>query len=313
MLRYAARRFLLTFPTLLVVSLVVFVLMRIVPGDPAILLVGELPSPEALARVREKLALDEPYAVQYWIWLKDILRLDFGRSLLTGEPVLEAMLRRFGVTAQVVFLATGLAALLGVPAGMIAAWRQDRLSDLALVTAAVFCLSVPSFWAGLMLILLFGVQLRWLPTVGYVSVAEDPLRGLSYLALPVVSLVFVEVGSVLRMTRGSTIEVLRSEYVTHARAKGLSEGAVLARHAFKNAVAPTLTILGVIFGTLLGGAAVIETVFTLPGLGRLLVDSIYSRDYPVVQGIVLLVACCYVFVNLVVDLIYPALDPRVRL
>lgn len=313
MLRYAATRLVLTVPTLFSVAVVVFLVLRVLPGDPAMLVVGENPRPEVLEQVRRDMGLDRSYPAQFALWLRDLATLRFGRSLITREPVLQTMLARLGVTAQVVVLATVLAALLSVPAGMLAAWRHDRPLDLAIVTAGVLCTSVPSFWVGLLLILFFGVKLAWLPTVGYVPVSEDLGRGLAYLLMPVASLVLVQAGTVLRMTRSTTLEALRSEYVTAARAKGLSEGVVLARHVFRNAFAPTMTVLGVILGTLLGGAAVIETVFTLPGIGRLLVDSIYYRDYPMVQGIVLLVAVLHVLVNLAVDLLYPLLDPRVRL
>jgi len=313
MLAYAFKRCLLAIPTLLIVALMVFVLMRVVPGDPASMLLGEVTDPSVLPRIRAELGLDRPYHVQFLIWLGDILSGDFGRSIMTKEPVLEGMVRRFGVTAQVVLLAVALAALIAVPAGMLAAWKQNSGIDMTVVTATIVCLSVPSFWAGLMLILVFGVWLGWLPTVGYVSVFENPGKGLLYLIMPVMALVFVEMATVARMARSSTIEVLRLEYITHARAKGLSELTVLTRHAFKNAFAPTMTILGLIVGSLLGGAVVIESVFSLPGLGRYLVDAIYARDYPVVQGSLLLVAVIYVVVNLVVDLLYPVLDPRVRL
>ena len=313
MLAYALKRCLLAIPTLFIVALVVFVLMRVVPGDPASMLLGEVDSPEILEQMRRDLGLHLPYHEQFLVWLANMASGDFGQSIMTREPVLEGMFRRFGVTAQVVVLAVLLAALIAVPAGMLAAWKQNTSLDTTVVLATIVCLSVPSFWAGLMLILIFGVSLGWLPTVGYVSVFDDPGRGLLYLIMPVTALVFVEMATVARMARSSTIEVLRLEYITHARAKGLSEFAVLTRHAFRNAFAPTMTILGLIIGSLLGGAAVIESVFSLPGLGRYLVDAIYARDYPVVQGALLLVAVIYVVVNLIVDLLYPILDPRVRL
>lgn len=185
--------------------------------------------------------------------------------------------------------------------------------DLGLVASATLLLSIPAFWLGLLLLYFFGMKLGWLPIVGYVSVSADPLRGLSYLVLPVVTLTLVEFGSIARMARASTIEVLRLEYIAHARAKGLSETAVLWRHALRNAFAPTWTLVGLILGNLLGGIAVLETVFTLPGIGRLMVDSIFARDYPVLQGCLLLITSIYVVVNLVVDLLYPVFDPRVKL
>lgn len=310
---YATRRILLAIPTLVVVSLVVFALLRLVPGDPAELLLGDLADPATIAALRAKLGLDLPWPAQYLAWAGALLEGDFGVSITTGEPVLAAMLDRLAVTAQVVLLSFTVAMLLAVPAGLIAAHRQDSLLDLGVVIAVVLCLSVPSFWVGLMLILFFGVKLGWLPTVGWVSPAEDFATGIQYLLLPALALLLVEMGQVARMTRASTIEVLRLDYILHARAKGLPESAVLWRHAFPNAVAPTVTVAGMLLGSLLGGAAVIETVFTLPGLGRLLVDGIYQRDYPVVQGVLMMVALVQVLMNLLVDLLYPLLDPRVRL
>lgn len=310
---YAARRILLALPTLFVVSLVVFVLLRLVPGDPAELLLGDFADPASVAALREQLGLDRPWPAQYLAWLSSLLTGDFGVSISTGEPVLPAMLGRLAVTAQVVLLSFVVAMLVAVPAGIVAAHRQDSLLDLSVVVGVVLCLSVPSFWVGLMLILLFGVELGWLPTVGWVSPVEDLAEGLRYVALPALALLLVEMGQVARMTRASTLEVLRLDYILHARAKGLPESRVLWRHAFPNAVAPTVTVAGMLLGSLLGGAAVIETVFTLPGLGRLLVDAIYQRDYPVVQGVLLMVAGIQVVMNLLVDLTYPLLDPRVRL
>jgi len=215
------------------------------------------------------------------------------------------------VSGSIVIVAIAGACAVAVPAGLVAAWRQNRPLDVFIVTAATVMLSVPSFWLGLLLLLLFGLQLGWLPVVGYVSLSTDLGRGITYLILPIVTLLLIEIGVLTRMARASAVEVLRLEYVTHARAKGASESRVLARHVLPNAFAPTLTLVGIALGNQLGGIAVLETVFTLPGLGRLLVDSMFSRDYPVVQGVLLFTALIFVLVNLVVDLCYPLLDPRV--
>ncbi|HZW47492.1 MAG TPA: ABC transporter permease, partial [Microvirga sp.] len=215
------------------------------------------------------------------------------------------------ISAKIVLIAVLFATLVAVPAGMIAAWRQNSLLDLVLVGAATILLSVPTFWLGLLLLILFGLKLEWLPIVGYVSFSEDPAAALLYIIMPVATLFLHEMGVLIRMSRASTLEVLRLDYITHARAKGLSEGAVLMRHAFKNAFGPTWTLIGLVLGNLLGGIAVVETVFTIPGLGRLLVDSIFARDYPVIQGCLLFIAFVYVVVNIVVDLLYPVFDPRV--
>jgi peptide/nickel transport system permease protein len=221
------------------------------------------------------------------------------------------VLERFSVSVRIVLAAVLLASLVAVPAGMIAAWRQNSMLDLGLVAVSTLLLSIPTFWLGLLLLLFFGLKLGWLPVVGYVSFSENPMAALIYLILPVLTLFLHEIGVIMRMARASTIEVMRLDYITHARAKGLSESAVLWRHAFRNAFGPTWTLIGLVLGNLLGGIAVVETVFTIPGLGRLLVDSIFARDYPVIQGCLLFVAFCYVVVNLIVDLCYPLFDPRV--
>ncbi|MGH8310466.1 MAG: ABC transporter permease [Steroidobacteraceae bacterium] len=313
MLGYALRRIALAVPTLLLVSLIVFTILRAVPGDPAEVMAGDLATPEYIAELRRQMGLDQPLPVQFVRWLGNVVRGDLGTSIMTGEPVLSAMFTRLAVTAQVVVPAFLLALLIAIPAGLVAAARRNTATDFATVAFVVAGLSVPSFWIGLLLILFFGVKLQWLPTVGFVSITEDFTTALTYLALPVVSLLLVEMATVARMTRSSTIEVLGQEYITHARAKGLPERKVIWRHALPNAVAPVLTVAGLLLGSLLGGAAVIETVFTLPGLGRFLLEGIYARDYPVVQGTLLLVAFIKIGVNLTVDLLYPVFDPRVRL
>jgi peptide/nickel transport system permease protein len=312
MARFLITRVLSAIPTLIIVSLTVFALMRMIPGDPAALMLGDLAQPGQVEALRQKMGLDQPIVVQYFYWIGNVLTGDFGHSIATGQPVLPLIWDRFLVSANIVLLAVALAAAIAVPAGMLAAWRQDKLTDISVVAAATLLLSIPSFWLGLMLLLVFGLWLGWLPIVGYVPFSRDFVEAALYIVLPVATLVFVEAGSITRMARASTIEVARLEYITHARAKGLSEGAVMWRHAFKNAFAPTWTLIGLILGSLLANIAVIETVFTIPGLGRLLVDGIYARDYPVVQGCMLYVAFMYVVVNLVVDLVYPLLDPRVK-
>jgi peptide/nickel transport system permease protein len=311
MARFLITRTLSAIPTLLIVSLTIFVLMRMIPGDPATLMLGDLAQPGQVEAMKQKMGLDQPVIVQYFIWLGNVLTGDFGTSISTRQPVLPLIWDRFLVSANIVLLSVFLAALIAVPAGMIAAWRQDKLSDISVIAVATVLLSIPSFWLGLMLLLVFGLWLGWLPIVGYVPFSRDFAQAAIYIILPVATLVLAESGSIARMARASTIEVSRMEYITHARAKGLSESAVMWRHAFKNAFAPTWTLIGLILGSLLANIAVIETVFTIPGLGRLLVDGIYARDYPVVQGCMLSIAAMYVVVNLIVDLVYPLLDPRV--
>jgi peptide/nickel transport system permease protein len=311
MLGYIFKRLLLTLPTLLLVSVGVFFLIRLIPGDPALVLLGEGADAASLAGVRADLGLDHPVPVQFLAWLEHAARGDLGRSIVSGEPVAKLILQHFGLTAIVVLVAVTLATLIAVTAGLVAAWRQDSGIDLAVVGAATVVLAVPSFWLGLLLLLLFGVKLGWLPFVGYVPFSESAAQAALFLVMPVVTLTTTESGVLTRMMRASSIDVLQLDYVTHARAKGLSEATVLIRHVFPNAFAPTLTLVGLTLGHLLGGVAVIETVFTLPGLGRLMVDSVLSRDYPVVQGCLLFTAVVYVVVNLLVDLCYPIFDPRV--
>lgn len=313
MLRFFIQRVGMALPTLLLISIMVFGLIRFIPGDPALLMLGDMADSQSLADMRKALGLDHSFATQYLIWIRAVLSGDFGFSISSSQPVLDLLVERFSVSAVIVLISVGLAVLLAVPVGLYAAWKQNSLMDLGLVASATLLLSIPAFWLGLLLLYFFGMKLGWLPIVGYVSVSADPLRGLSYLVLPVVTLTLVEFGSIARMARASTIEVLRLEYIAHARAKGLSETAVLWRHALRNAFAPTWTLVGLILGNLLGGIAVLETVFTLPGIGRLMVDSIFARDYPVLQGCLLLITSIYVVVNLVVDLLYPVFDPRVKL
>jgi len=308
---YVLRRLLWTLPTLLLVGLLVFVLMRLVPGDPALLILGDSATAEQLAALRADYGLDQPIALQFFYWLGQVLQGDLGQSITSSEPVLPLLLQRFQVSASIVLVAVALAVVLAVPAGLYAAWKQNSIVDTVVVATATFFLSIPSFWLGLLLLLFVGLKLGLVPVVGYVPFAEDWRASITFLILPVVTLTLIELGVLTRMSRASAVETLRLEYVTHARAKGLSERRVLLRHVLPNAFAPTWTLVGLVLGNLLGGIAVLETVFTLPGLGRLLVDAIFARDYPVVQGCMLFTAAIYVLVNLVVDLCYPLFDPRV--
>jgi peptide/nickel transport system permease protein len=311
MIAYVLRRLLLAIPTLFVVSLIVFFLVRLIPGDPAQVMLGEGADKAAIAALHAELGLDKPVPVQFVTWLGHALTGDLGTSIVSGEPVAGLLLSRAETTGVVVVASVALATLIAVLAGMIAAWRRGSTIDLVVMGLASFTLAVPSFWLGLILLLVFGVWLHWLPVVGYVPFSEDGAAALVFLILPIVTLTISESGVLIRMMRSSAIDVLRLDYVTHARAKGLAERTVLARHVLPNAFAPTLTLVGLTLGRLFGGIAVIETVFTLPGLGRLMVTAVLSRDYPVVQGCLLFTAGVYVAVNLVVDLLYPMFDPRV--
>ena len=312
MLPYIARRIVLMLPTLLLVALAVFVLMRLIPGDPVQLMLGDSADAAQIAAQRQILGLDQALPLQFLHWLMQLLRGDFGHSIVDGQAVLPMLFERFQVSASIVVVAVAIAMAVAVPAGLLAAWKQNSALDLAVVGGATLMLSIPSFWLGLLMLLAFGLKLGWLPVVGYVALADDLRQGLSFIVLPIATLALIETGALTRMARASAIEVLRLDYVTHARAKGASESRVLWRHVLPNAFAPTLTLIGLVLGHLLGGIAVLETVFTLPGLGRALVESIVSRDYPVVQGVLLLAALVYVLINLLVDLCYPLFDPRVQ-
>lgn len=313
MLLYAVRRLLLALPSLFLTAAIVFVLMRLVPGDPAQVMLGDIENPAALARMRAEMALDQPIPVQFLTWLGNILQGDFGRSILQERPVSEMLLPAFGVTATLVIPAVLLAVAIAVPAGTLAAWLRGSRADTAIMAVATLFLSIPSFWLGLMLLLVFGVKLNLLPVIGYVSLIEDWRTGIIYLIMPVVSLGLIEAGVLVRMVRSSTIEVLGLDYVTHARAKGLSEGRVLTRHVVRNAMAPTWALIGLTLGALLGGAVVTESVFSIPGLGKLMVESIFARDYPVIQGCMLLITAVYVLVNLLIELTYVLFDPGASL
>ncbi|MBX9907505.1 MAG: ABC transporter permease [Beijerinckiaceae bacterium] len=310
-LGYVGKRLLWTLPTLLLVGFTVFVMVRLIPGDPALVILGDAATPDQIAGLKAQYGLDRPILVQFGLWLGRLAQGDLGVAITDGQPVLPLLWERFQVTAAIVFLAVGLAVLIAVPAGLLAAWKQNSGLDIAVVTTATLLLSIPSFWLGLILLLVFGLKLGWVPVIGYVPFGQSPTQALLYILLPVVTLTLIEAGVLTRMARASAIEVLRLEYVMHARAKGLRERRVLLRHVLPNAFAPTWTVIGLVLGNLLGGIAVLETVFTLPGLGRLLVDAIFARDYPVVQGCLLFTALIYVLVNLIVDLCYPLFDPRV--
>ncbi|GHC72987.1 ABC transporter permease [Limoniibacter endophyticus] len=309
--KYIGKRLLWTLPTLLLVALMVFFLVRMIPGDPALLILGDDASAEEIAWLRASLGLDQPVPLQFLYWLGNVVQGDLGNSISNGAPILPLMLDRFQVSATIVLVAVGLATLIAIPAGLIAAWRQNEHLDVVIVAVSTLLMSVPSFWLGLVFLLIFGLNFGWLPVVGFVPFSENLWAAITYVILPIMTLMLIEVGVLTRMMRASAIEILRLEYVMHARAKGLSERRVLLRHVLPNAFAPTWTMIGLVLGGLLGGIAVLETVFTLPGLGRLLVDAIFARDYPVVQGCLLFTAVIYVIVNLIVDLCYPLFDPRV--
>lgn len=313
MLSCILQRLLMAVPTLLLVTAITFALVRAIPGHPAQELMLDVGNPAVLQALNERFRLDQPVTVQYLDWLNDLAHLDFGRSFINGQPVLEAILGSVAVTAQVIVVAVAIATLLAIAAGLFAAWKRNSVTDRLIVGLSIVSMSVPAFWVGITFIVLFGVKLQWLPTVGYVSPLDDFWRSISFLVLPVLALVAAETGALLRLVRATSLDVLGQDYVAWARSMGESERTIFLRYVLKNTMIPTITLIGLILGSLLGGAAVIETVFTLPGLGRLLITSIHARDYAMIQGIMVFIAAAYIVLNLIVDMLYPLLDARVRL
>ena len=312
MFSYTIRRLFLMIPVLLVVTMVVFSLMLLLPGDPAMALLGENLDPQAYATVRQALGLDQPVPVQYARWLSKTLQGDLGRSLHTREPVLTAIGEHLPRTLYLTLAAMAVSLLVAIPAGVIAALRRNSILDTAATVTAIVGVAIPNFWLGVMGILLFGVLLQWLPVSGYVSLLEDPWASLQHMVLPAITLGTAVAAEVTRMTRSALLEVLDREYIMTARAKGLGEWVVVMVHALKNAMIPVVTIIGLQMGRLFGGAVVTESIFAVPGLGTLLVSGIFSRDFPIVQAVVLVMALAVLSCSLIVDLLYSWLDPRIR-
>jgi peptide/nickel transport system permease protein len=311
-LAYVIRRLLLLIPVLIIVGVIVFGLMHFIPGDPASAMLGRDATVEQKEALRARLGLDEPVPVQFVTWFGNALRLDFGESLFMHQPVTEALLDRVQPTALLTLYALTLSILIAIPAGVIAAVRANSLLDRLLMVIAISGVAIPGFFFGILLILLFAVVLGWLPSGGYVGLNEDPVQHFQYMVLPTLALGFSAAGLLARLVRSTMLDVLNEEYVRTALAKGLKESHVVLRHALRNAMIPVLTIIGISLAGLLGGAIVIETVFNIPGMGRLLADSVVRRDYPLVQGAVLLIAALEVLIMLLVDLLYAYADPRVR-
>ena len=357
MTRYIARRLLLLVPVLIGISIITFAMLRLIPGDPARVMLGEHATENAINEIRERMGLNDPVPVQYLRYLEHVLRLDLGRSIKTNRPVLEEIGQRLPATMELTLGAMFVACLVGLPAGIIAAYRHNSAFDLLTMLGALIGVSMPIFWLGLMLAYVFGFLLKWLPPSGRLTIGVEMktiaeawglvsgpavasptsrmtaneffsnfyvLRAiltangralvdvLSHLVLPSLALGSIPMATIARMTRSSMLEVLGEDYIRTARAKGLRERAVLLRHALKNAFLPISTIIGLEMGWLLGGAILTETIFSWPGLGRLVVDRILFRDYPTVQGSVLVIALIFVVVNLVVDISYAYLDPRIH-
>ena len=298
--------------TLFFVSVLVFVVIRILPGDAAMIILGTEGSPEAVARLRASMGLDRPFAVQYLEWIGRAARGDLGRSIQYDVPVAGLILSRMSVTLPLTLLAAGLMVVTAVPVGVFAATRHRRWGDYLAMTLSQLGVAVPAFWAGLLLVLLFSVKLGWVQSGGFDGWSQGFWRALRSLILPAAALGFFQFAVLARTTRSAVLEVLREEYVKTARAKGVAEGGVLFRHALRNAMIPVITVAGIQLGQLMAGSIVLETVFYLPGLGRLAIGAISARDLPVVQGVVLFVASMIVLINVAVDVLYGFLDPRIR-
>lgn len=312
MLSFIGRRLLLAVPTLVLVSVFTFSLQKLLPGDPVLTLAGEERSPEILQFLRHKYHLDEPVPVQYARWIGGVLHGDLGFSLKTDQPVTQLIATKLPVTIELAILAMLIAFAIGIPAGVVAAVRKGSAIDLGANVAALSGISVPPFWLGVLMILLFAVKLHWLPASGFVPLREDPLQNLRTMLMPSLVIGAALAASLMRHTRGAMLAVLRADYIRTARAKGLLAPAVILKHAFRNALVPIVTLTTLLFGELIGGAVLTEQVFTIPGFGKLIVDAVFTRDYAVVQGVVLCVACAFVLLNLLADVLYVLINPRMR-
>jgi peptide/nickel transport system permease protein len=311
MVKFILGRLVATIPVLFILSIVIFLMLHLTPGDPVKLMLGEDATPEAVTALRANLGLDKPLPIQYLRWLGNALHGDLGRSIRTHQPVMEAIVSRLPVTLELTFLALVVSIAIGIPTGVIAAIRRNSTADIASTTFALIGISLPNFFLGILLILIFSLRLRVLPPSGYVPFKQDPLLNLKLMLMPAFSLGAALAGIVSRLTRSSLLEVLGADYIRTARAKGLSGTGVIFRHALKNALIPVVTVVGLQTGALLGGAILTETVFALPGVGRLVVDNIFARDFPVVQGVVLFLALTRILSNLLADILYARLDPRI--
>ncbi len=312
MTAFILRRLAQSIPVLLVVSLIVFFLMRLIPGDPALSLMGQEATAEQLAAVREAWGLDEPLYVQYLYWLGNLLRGDFGVSYFSRMPVADLIGNALPSTVELALVSMLIALVVAIPTGIIAAVKRGSLIDALASTVILFGISFPDFWLGILLILLFAVVLEWLPPLGHVAFLTDPIQNLRFIILPALTLGLILAAPIMRFLRSGMLDVLDEDYIRVARSKGLLERRVIVRHALKNAAIPTVTMVGVQIASLLGGTAIVETVFAWPGIGWLTVNAVYQRDYAVIQAVVMMVAAFFVAVNLIVDLVYAWLDPRIR-
>lgn len=312
MLELIVKRLLLAIPTLLLVSMMVFALQKLLPGDPVLAMAGEERDPAVIAQLRAEYHLDDPIPTQYFAWIGNALKGDLGMSLRTKEPVTALIASKLPVTLELSLLAMLIALVIGISMGIIAAVRKDSWVDHTTNFVALSGISVPHFWLGILLILLFSVHLQWLPASGFVSISEDMAQNLKTLLLPALVLGTGLAATLMRHTRASMIAVLKADYIRTARAKGLLAPKVVLKHAFRNALMPIVTLTTLLFGELLGGAVLTEQVFTLPGFGKMIVDAVFNRDYAVVQGVVLVVAIGFLLLNLLADVLYLLINPKMR-
>ena len=312
MTAYILRRLIMAVPVMLIVAVTTFLLLHMTPGDPVAVLLGPDATTEQIEQLRDQLGLNDPVHVQLARWFTGLLRGDLGQSIFLNKPVTEAILERLAPTLELSILASLVAILIGVPTGILAAIRQGRLLDFGSMLVAMVGISMPTFWLGLNLIFIFAVSLRWLPPQGYQPVQDGLWENLSRMILPAVTLGAGQGAFLARMTRSVMLDVLSEDFVRTARAKGLSEPRVLLAHVLRNGLIPVVTVVGLTFAILMGGAVVTEQVFNIPGVGRLLIQAVLRRDFPLVQGIVLLIALVYVLINLGIDILYAFLDPRIR-
>jgi peptide/nickel transport system permease protein len=313
MWQFIVRRLLISVPVLALVSLMSFAVIWLVPGDPAAVFLDAGATPQQLAQVRHQLGLDEPFHLQMLAWYGRILHGDLGRSILLNRSVAAAIVERLPVTLSLTALALAFAVAMGIVAGLLAAMRHGGWADQSIMVLALVGLSVPEFWFGLMLIFAFAVRLHWFPAGNFVPINVSFAGWCQSMALPAFTLAAVQMGFIARMTRSAMLEVLHQDFIRTADAKGLPWSVVVARHGLPNALVPILTVIGIVTGGLLGGAVVVEQVFSLPGVGRLVIGAVLSRDFPVIQGTLLFVAVIYLLINLTVDVLYAVVDPRVRL
>lgn len=312
MIKYTIRRLILLLPVLLVVGILVFSLVHLAPGDPASVMLGSDATNEDILALRRELGLEDPFYVQFARWFGDILRLDLGDSFFLERPVSEALLDRAQPTVLLTVYSLTLAILIGVPAGIISAIKRNSLIDRMVMMVAISGVAIPPFVLGILLILVFAVSFGWLSAGGYADIRDDPIEHFKHMVMPAFSLGFSAAALLARLVRSAMLETLGEDYVRTARAKGIANRNVIIRHALRNALIPTVTIIGYTLGTLLGGAVVTETVFVIPGMGRLVVQSVLRRDFPVIQGAVMTIAVFYVLANLLVDILYIYIDPRIR-